>query len=105
VAREVVEITRDVAVDLGLLVFLNKFGGTTSDRLVKDILADLSAAQKLVAPFSTALAGLVTQAQTDAQTLINDLNSPSSLATDIRHVAADLETLEGVFGDLSHDSH
>jgi uncharacterized protein (TIGR03118 family) len=105
VARDVVRETRDVAVDLALTILFSEIRGQTPANLVKDIMADLAAMQKQVAPFSTALAGFVTQTQSDVQTLLNDLNAPLALATDIRHVAADLETLDGVLRDLSHDAH
>ncbi len=101
VARRVVGENRDVAIDLGVLLFVHQFDPALDNVLIQDIQRDLTRMQQQVAPFSTALAGLITQAQKDAQTFITDLGKGVDLGTDIRHLAADLETIDGVFTDLT----
>jgi uncharacterized protein (TIGR03118 family) len=101
-ARQVVGKAVDVAGDLGVVLFLNNLTGSVSDNMVQDVLNDFNTVEKQVASFSTPLAQLIVQAQKDVKTLVNDLQNGADLGTDLRHVGADLQTLDSVFTDLAH---
>jgi uncharacterized protein (TIGR03118 family) len=101
VARQVEKAADRAAADLGRALFLEGVNPTLANKLIQDATMRLATVEQLVAPLSTPLAGLITQAQKDLTTLVADLKDPTKLATDVRHFAADLETLDSVFADVA----
>jgi uncharacterized protein (TIGR03118 family) len=105
VAQQVVGAADRAAADLGGALFLGGVDPTLADQLIQDAQTSLHTVELQVAPLSTPLTALITQAEADLKTLVTDLNDPSNLATDVRHFAADLETLDSVFADVAANAN